>query len=107
MMSAVSNIDNAELTKFDAVAHQYWDAAGPLHTLHSINPVRAAFIAARVPLSGAAVADVGCGGGLLAEALARAGGEKERAALLLQQAKEDAQAVNDEKLLARIAALDK
>jgi len=44
MMSAVSNIDNAELTKFEAVAHQYWDAAGPLHTLHSINPVRAAFI---------------------------------------------------------------
>ena len=72
-MSAVSNIDSAELAKFDAVAHQYWDAAGPLHTLHSINPVRAAFIAARVPLSGVTVADVGCGGGLLAEALARAG----------------------------------
>jgi 2-polyprenyl-6-hydroxyphenyl methylase/3-demethylubiquinone-9 3-methyltransferase len=72
-MSAVSNIDSAELTKFDAVAHQYWDAAGPLHTLHSINPVRVAFIAARVPLPGATVADVGCGGGLLAEALARAG----------------------------------
>ena len=72
-MSAVSNVDSAELTKFDAVAHQYWDAAGPLHTLHAINPVRAAFIAARLPLSGATVADVGCGGGLLAEALARAG----------------------------------
>jgi 2-polyprenyl-6-hydroxyphenyl methylase / 3-demethylubiquinone-9 3-methyltransferase len=72
-MSAESNIDSAELTKFDAVAHQYWDAAGPLHTLHSINPVRAAFIAARVPLAGATVADIGCGGGLLAEALARAG----------------------------------
>jgi len=72
-MSAVSNIDSAELTKFDAVAHQYWDVGGPLHTLHSINPVRAAFIAARLPLSGATVADVGCGGGLLAETLARAG----------------------------------
>ena len=72
-MSAVSNIDSAELTKFDAVAHQYWDVAGPLHTLHSINPVRAAYIAARVPLSGATAVDVGCGGGLLAETLARAG----------------------------------
>ena len=72
-MSAISNIDSAELTKFDAVAYQYWDVGGPLHTLHSINPVRAAFIAARLPLSGATVADVGCGGGLLAETLARAG----------------------------------
>jgi len=74
-MSVVANIDSAELTKFDAVAHQYWDAAGPLHTLHTINPLRATFIAARVPLSGVAVADVGCGGGLLAEALARAGAQ--------------------------------
>ena len=70
-MSAATNIDTAELAKFEALAHQYWDAAGPLHTLHALNPLRAAFVAARASLAGAAVADVGCGGGLLAEALTR------------------------------------
>ncbi len=72
-MAAASNLDRAELAKFEAVAHQYWDEAGPLHTLHSLNPVRAAFVAARAPLAGARVADVGCGGGLLCESLARLG----------------------------------
>lgn len=70
-MIAATNIDTTELAKFEALAHQYWDAAGPLHTLHTLNPLRAAFVAARAPLAGAAVADVGCGGGLLAEALTR------------------------------------
>jgi 2-polyprenyl-6-hydroxyphenyl methylase/3-demethylubiquinone-9 3-methyltransferase len=68
-MIVATNIDTGELAKFEALAHQYWDAAGPLHTLHTLNPLRAAFVAARAPLAGAAVADVGCGGGLLAEAL--------------------------------------
>jgi 2-polyprenyl-6-hydroxyphenyl methylase / 3-demethylubiquinone-9 3-methyltransferase len=72
-MSAATNIDNAELQKFEAVAHQYWDPAGPLHTLHTLNPLRLAWIAARAPLAGSQVADVGCGGGLLAEGLARHG----------------------------------
>jgi len=72
-MSAAANLDGAELTKFEALAHQYWDAAGPLHTLHSLNPVRCGFIAAHAPIAGARVADVGCGGGLLAEALAQRG----------------------------------
>lgn len=70
-MIAASNIDTAELAKFEALAHQYWDAAGPLHTLHTLNPLRTAFVAARATLAGAPVADVGCGGGLLAEALTR------------------------------------
>lgn len=70
-MSAAANIDTAELAKFEALAHQYWDAAGPLRTLHSLNPVRAGFVAARATLCGASVADVGCGGGLLSEALAQ------------------------------------
>jgi 2-polyprenyl-6-hydroxyphenyl methylase / 3-demethylubiquinone-9 3-methyltransferase len=74
-MSAATNIDTAELAKFDELAHQYWDPSGPLHTLHTLNPLRAAFVAARAPLAGAAVADVGCGGGLLAEALARLGAQ--------------------------------
>ncbi len=72
-MSAAANLDTAELAKFESVAPQYWDAAGPLHTLHSLNPVRAGFIAARIPLGGARVVDVGCGGGLLSESLARLG----------------------------------
>jgi len=72
-MNTATDIEPAELRKFEAVAHQYWDPAGPLHTLHALNPLRLDFIGARVPLAGAAVADVGCGGGLLAEGLARAG----------------------------------
>ena len=63
------NTDDAEVAKFEVLAHQYWDATGPLHTLHALNPLRAGFVAARVPLADASVADVGCGGGLLAEAL--------------------------------------
>lgn len=72
-MGAAANLDTVELAKFEAVAHQYWDAAGPLHTLHSLNPVRTAFVAARVRLAGAHIADVGCGGGLLCESLASQG----------------------------------
>jgi 2-polyprenyl-6-hydroxyphenyl methylase / 3-demethylubiquinone-9 3-methyltransferase len=72
-MDAAANLDLSELAKFEALAHQYWDSAGPLHTLHSLNPVRAAFVSARVSLNGARVADVGCGGGLLCESLAAQG----------------------------------
>jgi 2-polyprenyl-6-hydroxyphenyl methylase/3-demethylubiquinone-9 3-methyltransferase len=74
-MGKAANLDTAELAKFESVAHQYWDAAGPLHTLHSLNPVRVAFIAARARLAGARVADVGCGGGLLCESLAQHGAD--------------------------------
>jgi len=73
MTQAASNVDAAALGQFDALAHQYWDAHGPLHTLHSLNPLRCTYVAARAALSGARVADVGCGGGLLAESLARRG----------------------------------
>jgi 2-polyprenyl-6-hydroxyphenyl methylase/3-demethylubiquinone-9 3-methyltransferase len=72
-MGVAENVDSAELAKFESLAHQYWDGAGPLHTLHSLNPVRAAFVSARVNLSGARSADVGCGGGLLCESLAAQG----------------------------------
>ena len=74
-MGTAANLDTAELAKFESVAHQYWDAAGPLHTLHSLNPVRTAFVAARARLDGVRVADVGCGGGLLCESLARHGAQ--------------------------------
>ena len=59
--------------KFDAIAHRFWDPAGEFGTLHTINPARLGYISERVPLRGVRTADVGCGGGLLAEGLARAG----------------------------------
>ena len=74
-MHAAANANAAELQKFDALAHQYWDASGPLHTLHALNAPRIAYIAGRVRLAGAALADVGCGGGLLAESLTHHGAQ--------------------------------
>jgi 2-polyprenyl-6-hydroxyphenyl methylase / 3-demethylubiquinone-9 3-methyltransferase len=71
--AARSNADRAELAKFDALASRFWDPQGEFRALHLLNPLRAQFIAARATLSGGRVLDVGCGGGLLAEALARAG----------------------------------
>lgn len=68
-----ANVDPAETAKFDAHAGQWWDPRGPLRTLHEINPVRLAWVAGHARLDGARVVDVGCGGGVLSEALARAG----------------------------------
>jgi 2-polyprenyl-6-hydroxyphenyl methylase/3-demethylubiquinone-9 3-methyltransferase len=65
--------DAAEVHKFDALAHRFWDPHGEFKPLHILNPVRARFVADRVKLSGARVLDVGCGGGLLCEALFQAG----------------------------------
>ncbi len=73
MSLAAANADPAELAKFEALAARFWDSQGEFRPLHLLNPVRAAYIAERVPLAGRRVLDVGCGGGLLAEALARAG----------------------------------
>jgi 2-polyprenyl-6-hydroxyphenyl methylase / 3-demethylubiquinone-9 3-methyltransferase len=65
--------DHAELGKFDALAPRFWDPEGEFRPLHLLNPVRTRFITERAALSGARVLDVGCGGGLLCESLARAG----------------------------------
>lgn len=70
---AAGNADSSELGKFDALASRFWDPRGEFRPLHLLNPVRARFIAERATLSGARLLDVGCGGGLLAEALGRAG----------------------------------
>ena len=67
------NFDGAELAKFEAGAGRFWDLRGEFRPLHLLNPVRVRFIAERTALAGSRVLDVGCGGGLLAEALARAG----------------------------------
>jgi len=67
------NSDAAEIAKFEAAAHRFWDVDGEFKALHKLNPVRARYVQERVDLRGASVLDVGCGGGLLAESLARAG----------------------------------
>lgn len=68
-----ANFSQAELDKFNELAHRWWDPAGPQKALHALNPPRLQYVAERVPLRGARVLDVGCGGGLLSEALAGEG----------------------------------
>ncbi len=65
-----SNFDQAELDKFGALAHRWWDPDGPQKPLHALNPVRLAYVQRRIDLKSAHVLDVGCGAGLLSEALA-------------------------------------
>ena len=67
------NAEQSELAKFDALSERFWDEHGQFRPLHLLNPVRLRFVAQRCALAGARVLDVGCGGGLLAEALAREG----------------------------------
>ena len=66
-------MSTAEIAKFDALAHRFWDERGEFRPLHLMNPVRAKFVSERAKLHGARVLDAGCGGGLLAEALAARG----------------------------------
>jgi 2-polyprenyl-6-hydroxyphenyl methylase / 3-demethylubiquinone-9 3-methyltransferase len=67
------NVDPAELEKFNALAHRWWDPEGDFRPLHDINPLRLEWIASHAGLAGATVLDVGCGGGILAEAMAQRG----------------------------------
>lgn len=74
------NFSQAELDKFGALAQRWWDPQGPQKPLHALNPVRLQYVADRLradgaSLAGARVLDVGCGGGLLSEALAGAGAD--------------------------------
>lgn len=73
MNTATSNHDPEEIERFEATAQRWWDREGEFRPLHDLNPVRLAFIAGRVRLSGSDVLDIGCGGGLLSEAMARQG----------------------------------
>lgn len=72
-MTSAKNADPTELNHFDAVAGRWWDVDGPLRTLHGLNPLRVRYICDRTTLSGQRVLDVGCGGGILTEALATCG----------------------------------
>ena len=67
------NADPAEIAKFDAAAPRWWDPEGEFRPLHDLNPARLDYIEARSGLAGRTVLDVGCGGGLLAEGMARRG----------------------------------
>ena len=64
------NFDPAEISRFEAAASRWWDPEGEMRPLHDLNPVRLAYVERTSPLAGRAVVDVGCGGGLLAEAMA-------------------------------------
>ena len=70
-----TNADSSEVGKFDSLSSRFWDARGEFRPLHILNPVRAQFVTERAAIAGARVLDVGCGGGLLCEALARAGAQ--------------------------------
>jgi 2-polyprenyl-6-hydroxyphenyl methylase/3-demethylubiquinone-9 3-methyltransferase len=67
------NADPQELAKFSDLAHRWWDTEGEFRPLHRINPLRLDWIAGQCTLAGARVLDVGCGGGILADAMARRG----------------------------------
>jgi 2-polyprenyl-6-hydroxyphenyl methylase/3-demethylubiquinone-9 3-methyltransferase len=69
----MGNVDPAELEKFSRLAHRWWDPQGEFRPLHDINPLRLEWIARHASLEAAAVLDIGCGGGILAEAMARRG----------------------------------
>ncbi|GAA0710020.1 2-polyprenyl-6-hydroxyphenyl methylase/3-demethylubiquinone-9 3-methyltransferase [Dyella sp. SG562] len=74
-MQASPNVSPDEIARFGKLAARWWDPDGESRPLHDLNPVRLGYVAARMDLRGARVADVGCGGGLLSEALARSGAE--------------------------------
>jgi 2-polyprenyl-6-hydroxyphenyl methylase/3-demethylubiquinone-9 3-methyltransferase len=71
--SAHTNVDPAELAKFSELAHRWWDPESEFRPLHQINPLRLDWINNIAPLQGKQVLDVGCGGGILTDAMARSG----------------------------------
>jgi 2-polyprenyl-6-hydroxyphenyl methylase / 3-demethylubiquinone-9 3-methyltransferase len=73
MSTPATNVSQAELDKFGALANRWWDPQGPQRPLHELNPARLGYVRDRTRLAGARVLDVGCGAGLLSEALVREG----------------------------------
>ncbi|MGD9264721.1 MAG: bifunctional 2-polyprenyl-6-hydroxyphenol methylase/3-demethylubiquinol 3-O-methyltransferase UbiG [Lysobacterales bacterium] len=75
MNETKANFDPSEQQKFDSIAATWWDPDGESRALHDLNPARLSYITERVGLDGAIAVDVGCGGGILSEAMARQGAE--------------------------------
>jgi len=71
----MANVEAAEVNKFAELAHQWWDPQGVFKPLHQLNPLRLDYIDSRAHLSGKQVLDVGCGGGILSESMARRGAQ--------------------------------
>lgn len=74
-MSQPANVDPAELKRFSDIAHRWWDPQGAMRPLHELNPLRLKWIDDKVGLAGKRVLDIGCGGGILTEAMAARGAE--------------------------------
>ena len=74
-MDKTLNADPAELAKFSELAHRWWDPESEFRPLHQINPLRLGWIESLAPLNDKAVLDVGCGGGILSDAMARKGAQ--------------------------------
>jgi 2-polyprenyl-6-hydroxyphenyl methylase/3-demethylubiquinone-9 3-methyltransferase len=75
MSHTQQNVDQAELNKFNELATGWWDPEGSAKPLHELNPIRVSYIASRTSLQSAKVIDIGCGGGILSEALAKEGAQ--------------------------------
>lgn len=73
MMTMAENVNPDEINKFSALASRWWDPRGEFKTLHAVNPLRIQFIRSHAQIDGAKILDVGCGGGILSEGLARSG----------------------------------
>ncbi len=71
----MSNVDQAEIDKFSALAHRWWDPTSEFKPLHAINPLRLDWIKSISPISGKKVLDVGCGGGILTESMSKEGAQ--------------------------------
>jgi 2-polyprenyl-6-hydroxyphenyl methylase / 3-demethylubiquinone-9 3-methyltransferase len=74
-MTTALNADPAELAKFSDLAHRWWDTESEFRPLHQINPLRLDWILAQCSLEGMAALDIGCGGGILSDAMARKGAQ--------------------------------
>ena len=75
MSTVRDNVDPAEVAKFDALAARWWDTSGEFRPLHQINPLRLDWIRQHVGLKGKKIVDIGCGGGILTESMAKSGAE--------------------------------
>ena len=73
MTQTTANVDHAEIRKFEELAHRWWDPGSEFRPLHEINPLRLNYIERRAGLAGKTIVDVGCGGGILSEGMAKRG----------------------------------